>query len=104
MTTNPPNLRFIDSIHDLAGAEEAGAAAFRAGVPRDQAPTLCACAGAGVARTECDELAKSWCRGWDRTQLLQEVSERMFPASAALPADSAWHAGLKAATQGAAAR
>ena len=84
MSTNPPILRFLDSTHDVAAAEEAGAAAFRAGVPRDQVPTLCACAGTAGERTECDELVKSWCRGWDRTQLLQEVSERMFPISAAL--------------------
>ena len=104
MTTNPPNLRFLDSTHDLADAEETGAAAFRAGVPRDAAPSLCDCAAAGISRTECDELVKSWCRGWDRTQLLQQVSERMFPVSAAVPSDAAWHAGRAVTSQGAATR
>ena len=89
MTTNPPNLRFLDSTHDLDAAEEAGAAAFRAGVPRDPVPPLCSCAAAGVSRPECEELVKSWCRGWDCTQLLQQVSERMFPVSAALSGDAA---------------
>ena len=92
MTTNPPNLRFFEATHDLADAEEAGAAAFRAGVPRDQAPPLCACARAGIERPECGELVKSWRRGWDRTRLLQNVSERMFPASVGLSDESAWPA------------
>jgi hypothetical protein len=89
MTTNPPILRFLDSPHDLAGAEEAGATAYRAGVPRDPVPSLCGCAAAGVSRPECGELVRSWCRGWEQTHLLQQVSERMFPVSAALPGEAA---------------
>ena len=101
MTTAP--LGSPDSPHDPSAAEEAGAAAYRAGMPRESVPSLCGCADAGgIAGHECLELVESWCRGWDRTQLLQEVSDRMFPASAARPAMLTWAAFRKALPQGAA--
>ena len=65
-------------------AEEAGAAACRAGVPRDAVPFLCACdTFSSVHGTDCGELVQSWCRGWDLTHRLQAVTQRMFPGSAA---------------------
>jgi len=91
--TNDKSTAGLDTQPHLpSAAEEAGAAACRAGVARDAVPSLCSCAGAGrVDRTDCNDLVDSWTRGWDRSRLLQEVSERMFPGSAARPAMMIWN-------------
>ena len=64
----------------LTSAEEAGVAACRAGQPGDAAPFLHNLVSTVSERTRA-ELAHSWLQGWNRAQILQEVSERMFPAS-----------------------
>jgi hypothetical protein len=75
--------------HLPSAAEEAGAAACRAGVPRNAVPSLCACESSGrVLGMDCRELVQSWCRGWDLTNRLQAVTQRMFPGSALGPAMS----------------
>ena len=64
-------------------AEEAGAAACRAGVPREAVSSLCECEGSSsVHGMDCGKFMQSWCRGWDLTHRLQAVTQRMFPGSA----------------------
>ena len=48
MTINKSNLRLNSQLHLPSTSEEAGAAACRAGVPRDAIPSLCTCADAGT--------------------------------------------------------
>jgi hypothetical protein len=82
--------------HFPSVAEEAGAAACRAGVPRDAVPSLCACESSGsVYEADCAELVESWRRGWDLTNRLQAVTQRMFPVSALRPAMRAVESGYR---------
>ena len=62
----------------VSRAEEAGAAACRAGLPRDAVPYAFADASTDDA---CEELARSWLWGWRCADVLGTVSERMFPAT-----------------------
>jgi hypothetical protein len=67
-------------LRQLSSAEEAGVAACRAGQPEDATPFLRNLVSTVSERNRA-ELAHSWLRGWNHAQILQEVSERMFPAS-----------------------
>ncbi len=63
-------------------AEEAGAAACRAGLPREAVPCTFGDAGTDALSDDtCEELARSWLWGWRCADVLSTVSERMFPAS-----------------------
>ena len=73
---------FKSEHHCPSVAEEEGAEACRAGVPRHAVPHLCPCnRSSSVGGSECEQLVLSWRRGWDVTARLQAVSERLFPAS-----------------------
>ena len=79
---NQPRYSSEASAHCPSAAEEEGAEACRAGVPRHAVPPLCPCnRSSSVGGSECEQLVLSWRRGWDVTARLQAVSERLFPAS-----------------------
>jgi hypothetical protein len=66
----------------LTSAEEAGAAACRAGLPRDAVPRTFGDASTGpLSEQACQELARRWLWGWKCARVLRDVSERMFPAT-----------------------
>ena len=79
---NDSSFKSDHPVHCLSVAEEEGAEACRAGVPRHAVPPLCACnKSSNVGGGECEQLVLSWRRGWDVTARLRAVSERLFPAS-----------------------
>jgi hypothetical protein len=79
---NDSSFKSEHPVHCPSVAEEEGAEACRAGVPRNAVPTLCPCnRSSSVGGGECEQLVLSWRRGWDVTARLRAVSEQLFPAS-----------------------
>jgi len=91
MTPNKSNLQHDGQLR-IPSAEEAGAAACRAGVLRDAVPSSCSLEHAGTGGEDGKVWEERWCLGWDRAKVLQEVSDRMFPGSVSGQEGMVWKA------------